>query len=78
MRYRNEKGNAWWIGDIRNAVEEKKKAHGRLLNKNVPVKVQQRRKEEYKSCKHNVKKLIEETKERVAEKFGSEKGKRRM
>lgn len=57
VRYRNKKGSAWWTKEIRNAMEEKKKAFGILFNRNLPVEVQQRR-EGYKICKWNVKKLI--------------------
>lgn len=45
--------------EFRNAVEEKKRACGRLLKRNVPVEVQQRMREEYKMCEQNVKKLKE-------------------
>jgi len=70
VKGRKKKGSAWWTSEVKGAVEEKKKAYDRVIEKNVPLEVKQKRKQEYKLCKRKVKQVIKESKERVDEEFG--------
>ncbi len=65
-----KKGNAWWTDEIKDAVERKKKAYKKRLQRNLPEEVKARRKSEYKEWKKKVRELIEESKRRVDEEFG--------
>ncbi len=64
------KGNAWWTNEIKDAVEGKKKAYKKMLQRNLPEELKARRKSEYKEWKKRVRELIEESKRRVNEEFG--------
>ncbi|MCP5003018.1 MAG: hypothetical protein GY941_03575 [Planctomycetes bacterium] len=66
----SKSGNAWWTKGIKDAVEEKRKAYKRMLQRNVPEEVRERRKREYKTCKREVRRLVRESKERVDDEFG--------
>ncbi len=65
-----KKGNAWWTNEIKDAVERKKRAYKKILQRNLPEEVKARRKSEYKDWKNRVRELIEESKTRVDEEFG--------
>ncbi len=65
-----KKGNAWWTNEIKDAVERKKGAYKKMLQRNLPEEVKARRKSEYKDWKNRVRELIEESKRRVDEEFG--------
>ncbi len=65
-----ERGNAWWTNEIKGAVEGEKRAHKKMLQRNLPKEVKARRKSEYKLWKKKVRELIEESKRRVDEEFG--------
>ncbi len=45
------KGSAWWTNEIKEAVEEKKKAYKKMLQRNVPEDERVRRRSEYKEWK---------------------------
>ncbi len=64
------KGNAWWTNEIKDAVEWKKRAYKKVLQRNMPEGVKARRKSEYKEWKKKVRELIKESKRRVDEEFG--------
>ena len=70
VRRKRKNGSAWWTSEVKGAVEEKKKAYDRLIEKNVPVEVKRKRKQEYKLCKRKVKQVIKESKEKVDDEFG--------
>ncbi len=65
-----KKGNAWWKNENKDAVEQKKRAYRKMLQRNLPEGVKVRRKSEYKEWKKRVRRLIEESKRRVDEEFG--------
>ncbi len=66
-----EKGSAWWTDEIKGAVEEKKKAYKKMLQKNVAVRGSaRRRRSEYKVWNKKVKELVDDSKMRVDEEFG--------
>ncbi len=65
-----KKGNAWWANEIKDAVEQKRRAYRKMLQRNLPVEVKARRKSEYKEWKKRVRRLMEESKRRVDEEFG--------
>ncbi len=65
-----KKGTAWWTQEIKIAVEEKRKAYKKMLQRNVPEEVRERRKREYRDSKALVKRLVRESKEIVDEDFG--------
>ncbi len=65
-----KKGNAWWTNEITDAVERKKRAYAKMLQRNLPEEVEARRKSEYKDWKKRVRELIEESNKRVDEEFG--------
>ncbi len=67
---RGTKGTAWWMQDIKIAVEEKRKAYKKMLQRNVPEEVKEQQKREYRDSKGLVKRLVRESKERVDEDFG--------
>jgi len=67
---RGKRGTAWWTQEIKVAVEEKRKAYKKMLQRNVPDEVRERRKREYRDRKALVKRLVRESKERVDEDFG--------
>ena len=48
---RRKKGNAWWTNEIKDAVERKKRAYKKMLQRNLPEEVKARRKSEYKEWK---------------------------
>ncbi len=52
------------------AVERKKRAYKKMLQRNLPEEVKARRKSEYKDGKNRVRELIEESKRRMDEEFG--------
>ena len=56
--------------EIKVAVEEKRKAYKKMLQRNVPDEVRERQKREYKDRNALVKRLVRESKERVDEDFG--------
>ncbi len=58
------KGSAWWTEEIKGAVEEKKKAYKRMLQRNTS-EVNARRRSEYRAWKKKVKELVDESKMRV-------------
>ncbi len=62
-----KKGNTWWTDEIKDAVERKKRAYKKMLQRNLPEGVKARRKSEYKEWKKKVRELIEESKRRVDE-----------
>ena len=70
VRRKRKNGSAWWTSEVKGAVEEKKKAYDRVIEKNVPVEVKRKRKQEYKLCKGKVKQVIKESKEKVDDEFG--------
>ncbi len=72
------KGSAWWTNEIKGAVEEKKKAYKKMLQRNVSEEVSVRRKSEYKEWKTKVKDLVDESKMRVDEEFGRKLSERFM
>ncbi len=49
---------------IKIAVEEKRKAYKKRLQRNVPEEVRERKKREYRDSKALVKRLVRENKER--------------
>ncbi len=55
---------------MKDAVEWKKKAHEKMLQRYLPEEVKVRRKSEHKEWKNRVRELIEESKRRVDEEFG--------
>ncbi len=63
-------GNAWWTNEIKDAVEGKKGAYKKMLQRNLPEAVRARRKSEYKEWKKRVRELIRESKRKVDEEFG--------
>ena len=63
------KGSAWWTDEIKGAVEEKKKAYKKMLQRNMS-EVRVRRRSEYRAWKKRVKDLVDESKMRVDEEFG--------
>ncbi len=63
------KGSAWWAEEIKGAVEEKKKAYKRMLQRNTS-EVNVRRRNEYRAWKKKVKELVDESKTRVDQEFG--------
>ncbi len=65
-----KKETAWWMQEIKIAVEEKRKAYKKTLQRNVPEEVRERRKRDYRDSKALVKRLLRESKERVGEDFG--------
>ncbi len=65
-----KKGNEWWTNEIKNAVEGKKRAYKKMLQRNLPEGVKARRKSEYKEWKRKVRELIKESMRRVDEEFG--------
>ncbi len=67
---RGKNGTAWWTQEIKTAVEEKRKAYKKMLQRNVPEEMREQRKREYTESKALVKRLVRESKERVDEKFG--------
>ncbi len=70
MCRRGTKGTAWWTQEVKIAVEEKRKAYKKLLQRIVPEEVRERRKREYRDSKALVKRLVRESKERVDEHLG--------
>ncbi len=42
-----KKGNAWCTNEIKDAVERKKRAYKKMLQRNLPEEVKPRRKSEY-------------------------------
>ncbi len=62
--------HAWWTDEIKDAIERKKRAYKKILQRNLPEGVKARRKYEYKEWKKKVRELIEESKRRVDEEFG--------
>ncbi len=67
---REKKGTACWTQEIKIAVEEKRKAYKKMLQRNMPEEVRGRRKREYRDSKALVRRLVRESKERVDEDFG--------
>ncbi|KAK3893161.1 hypothetical protein Pcinc_003002 [Petrolisthes cinctipes] len=67
---RGKKGSAWWTEEVKDAVEDKRKAYRRTLQRNVPEEVRERWKREYNVCKRQVKMMVSESKRRVDEEFG--------
>ncbi len=65
-----KKGNAWWTNEIKDAVERKKRAYKKILQRNLPEEVKARRKSQYKKWNKRVRKLFEESKRKVDEEFG--------
>ena len=63
-------GSAWWTDEIKEAVDEKRRAYKRVLQKNVTVEVRESRKAEYRFWKRKVKELVNDSKQRVDEDFG--------
>ncbi len=63
-------GNTWWTDEIKDAVERKKRAYKKMLQRILPEGVKARRKSEYKEWKKKVRELIKESKRRVDEEFG--------
>ncbi len=59
---RGKKVTAWWTQEIKIAVEEKRKANKKILQRNVPEEVRERRKREYRDSKALVKRLVRESK----------------
>lgn len=64
------KGSAWWADKIKEAIEWKKKAYKKMLQRNVDGEIRERRKNEYKSWNRRMKELVKENKMRVDEEFG--------
>ncbi len=58
---RGRKGTAWWTQEIKIAVEEKRKAYKKMLQRNVTEEVRERRKREYRDSKALVKRLLRES-----------------
>ncbi len=56
-----KKENARWTNEIKDAVEGKKRACKKMLQRNLPEAVKARRKSEYKEWKKRVRELIEES-----------------
>ena len=64
------KGNAWWTQEIKEAVEDKKRAYKRMLQKNISEGISERRTSEYNSWNIKVTDLVNESKRKVDEEFG--------
>ncbi len=62
------KGSAWWTEEIKGAVEEKKNAYKRMLQRNASEL--SARRSEYRAWKKKIKELVDESKIRVDEEFG--------
>ncbi len=56
--------------EIKTAVEEKRKAYKKMLQRNVPDEMREQRKREYRDSKALVKRLVRGSKERVDKEFG--------
>ncbi|KAK4327054.1 hypothetical protein Pmani_002500 [Petrolisthes manimaculis] len=67
---RGKKGSAWWTEEMKDAVDEKRKAYRRTLQRNVSEEVRERWKRDYNACKRQVKRMVSESKRRVDEEFG--------
>ncbi len=67
---RGKKRTAWWTQEIKIAVEEKRNAYKKMLQRNVAEEVREQRKREYRDSKALVKRLVTESEERVDEDFG--------
>ncbi len=52
------------------AVEEKRKAYKKMLQRNLPEEMRKQRKREYRDSKALVKRLVRESKEKADEDFG--------
>ncbi len=59
-------GIAWWTDEMKGAIEEKKKAYKKMLQRNVSEEVSARR-NKYKVWKKKVKELVNESKMRIDE-----------
>ncbi len=70
MCRRRGRGSAWWTQEIKMAVEEKRKAYKKMLQRNLPEEVREQRKREYRDSKTLVKRLVRESKEKADEDFG--------
>merc|ERR1712035_241415 len=70
VRKRKKKGNAWWTDEVREAVEKKREAYKKTLERNVPERVRNERKRVYVEYKRRVKQVIQESKRRTDEDFG--------
>lgn len=60
------KGKAWWTDKEKDAIEKKRKADKRRLQRNVPEEVNEKRLMANKDCKKHVKEVVY----RVDEEFG--------
>ncbi len=65
-----KKGNTWKTNEIKDAVERKKRAYKKMLQRNLPEKVKARGKSGYREWKKSVRELIAESNRRVDEEFG--------
>ena len=63
------KGNAWWTQEIKEAIEDKKRAY-KSIAKKLTEEIRERRRSEYKSCSRKVKGFVNESKRKVDEEFG--------
>ena len=70
VRKRKKKGNAWWTDEVKEAVEKKREAYKKTLERNVPERVRNERKRVYVEYKRRVKQVIQESKRRTDEDFG--------
>ncbi len=59
----------WWTQEIKMAVEEKRKAYKKMLQRNLPEEVREQHKREYRDSKALVKRLVRESKEKADEDF---------
>ncbi len=67
---RGKKGTAWWTQEIKTAVEEKRKAYKKMLQRNMPEEMGEQQKREYRESKALVERLVGASKERVDKEFG--------
>ena len=66
-------GTAWWNDEVKQAVEQKKKAYSEW-QANIGREVEREKREVYVSKRREVKRLVKESKKRVDEEFGRNLG----
>ena len=71
IKVNESRGNAWWTNEVKDAVERKKKAYVKWNERNVSAEVKRARRQEYKDCKSELKRIIRESKKKVDEEFGT-------
>ena len=62
-------GSAWWIDEIKLAIERKRKAYGKMLQMNVEEEIRVKRRTEYKLLNRKKKKLVKESERKVDGEF---------